>query len=170
LRHQKHTTATRLLVVREFFTFEDCIAHHGGIMSRAELLSAGWTAHEVRIGVQYGWLHRLCRGWYGSLDLPAPVRASWAHGGPLACVSALEYLGAIRPDGTETPPHVCRPSRGHRLRYSGAAIVHWSDADANSGDRWCVSREAALRQAARCAPERLPEGTRNSGDTTQLSF
>lgn len=143
--------------MRGFKTFDAHISHCGGILSRAELLAAGWTADEVRIGVQYRWLHRLCRGWYGSSDLPRAVRDAWAHGGPLACVSALEFLGLIDSLDAADAPHVCRPSRGHRLRRASSATIHWSDTAFTSGDRWCVSRDAALGQAATCSPERLPE-------------
>jgi len=140
-----------------FRTFDGYISHAGGIVSRSELLTAGWTADEIRLGVQYRRLHRLCRGWYGSSDLPAAVRAAWTHGGPLACVSALEFHGVIDPLDPPERPHVCRPTRGHRLRHAGPATIHWSDDALASGTRWCVSVESALDQATRCSPQRLPE-------------
>lgn len=92
----------------------------------------------MRLGVQYGRLHRLCRGWYGARDLPAAVRAAWAHGGPLACVSALQFLDAIDVDDLDDQPPVCRPARAHRLRYTGPATIHWSDDAYRSGTRGCV--------------------------------
>lgn len=159
------------------FRFDSYISDHGGILSRAELLAAGWSADDVRLGVHYGMLRRLCRGWYGSTDLPAMVRAAWHHGGPLACISALEFLGVIDPGTVEppsasplddapprrtstTPLHICRPSRAHRLRYASEATIHWSDDAVASGSRWCVAKDVALDQARRCAPSRLPEPDR----------
>lgn len=163
---------TTVCVMRGF-QFDSYISDHGGVMSRAELLAAGWSADDVRLGVHYGMLRRLCRGWYGSSDLPAMVRAAWRHGGPLACVSALEFLGAIDPIAIDPPGasprdsaplgrtaatalHICRPARAHRLRYTGEVTIHWSDDAVASGTRWCVSREVALDQARRCTPGRVP--------------
>jgi hypothetical protein len=148
---------TILYAVRRFRTFDEHISAYGGVVSRAELLLAGWSGDSIRFGVQHGALRRLCRGWYGSSDLPPEVRAAWAHGGPLACVSALEFLKVIDADGFASTPHVSRPSRGHRLRYTGNATIHWSDSAYGSGSRWCVSVETAFDQAARCDPGRLPQ-------------
>ncbi len=146
--------------MRGFHTFDDYISRHGGVLSRAELLRAGWSADEVRLGVQYGRLQRLCRGWYGARNLPAAVKNAWAHGGPLACVSALRFLDVIDDDAIDDHPHVCRPARAHRLRYAGPATIHWSDEAYRSGTRWCVNLETALQQAARCVPDALPEDER----------
>lgn len=144
--------------MRGFHSFDEYISEHGGVLSRSELLDAGWSADEVRLGVQYGRLHRLCRGWYGARDLPAAVRGAWAHGGPLACVSALRFHGLIDADvGPDHHQHVCRPARAHRLRHAEPAIIHWSDEAYRSGTRWSVAIETALHQAARCAPDALPE-------------
>lgn len=144
--------------MRGFHSFDEYIVEQGGVMSRSELLDAGWSADDVRLGVQYGTLHRLCRGWYGARDLPAAVRDAWAHGGPLACVSALHFLDIIDTDSVDHEQlHVCRPSRAHRLRYATPATIHWSDEAYRSGTRWSVAPEIALQQAARCAPQTLPE-------------
>jgi len=140
--------------------FDEFISASGGIVSRAELLAAGWSADAVRFGVQLGSLHRLCRGWYGSSDLPAEVRSAWSHGGPLACVSALAFHGVIDQLPRQQAPHVCRGSRSHRLRHTNPATIHWSDEAYSSGTRWSVSIESALAQAARCAPDLLPDDER----------
>ncbi|MFN4001698.1 hypothetical protein [Microcella sp.] len=144
--------------MRGFHSFDEYISHQGGVMSRSELLDAGWSADEVRLGVRYGTLHRLCRGWYGARDLPAAVTSAWAHGGPLACVSALHFLDIIDANAAALEqPHVCRPARAHRLRYATMATIHWSDEAYRSGTRWSVAPETALQQAARCAPDALPD-------------
>jgi len=71
------------------------MAGQGGIVTRAELLLAGWSADELRIahGMGIG-PTRLRRGWYGAHDIDPVVRQAWEHGGALACWSALEWHAA----------------------------------------------------------------------------
>lgn len=139
--------------VRLFSRVSDFLDAVGGIASRTEIVAAGFTLDGIRFAVQFGTVQRLCRGWYGTRDLPHTVRNAWRSGGPLACVSALEFAGLIdtKPGG---PPHVCRRTRGHRLRHADSAIIHWSDEALRSGSRFAVAPAAAAAQAALCPAAR----------------
>jgi hypothetical protein len=145
--------------MRGFSGFDAWISGQGGVVSRRELLEAGWTADELRFGIEYGRLVRLRRGWYSSHDLPAPVRSSWALGGPLACVSALVHHGAIPGDDPRVDSatvHVSLPAHAKRPRTIGPAGValsvvhHWWGIQRGPGDRHAVPVETALLQLDRC--------------------
>lgn len=139
--------------MRRFSRIADFLEATGGIANRPEILEQGFSADLIRFAVQFGTIQPLCRGWYGSRSLPRVVRDAWRNGGPLACVSALAFHGY-----TDAPPeeplHVCRRTRGHRLRYSNAAIIHWSDEALRSGSRFAVSASTAAHQAVHCASTR----------------
>lgn len=141
--------------VRHFARLQDFIESVGGIANRPEILAAGFTPDRIRFAVQFGTVQRLCRGWYGSRRLPRVIRDAWRSGGPLACVSALEFMGLIETVPDE-PLHVCRRTRGHRLRNANTAVIHWSDEALRSGSRFTVSAATAAEQALTCsrAPRR----------------
>lgn len=145
--------------MRGFSGFDAFISAHGGIVSRRELLDAGWTPDELWFGRYYGQLDRVRRGWYGSDDLPPLVRAAWSAGGPLACLSALVHHGAIAADDPRVdlgtihvalPAHAKRPTTIGRFAAPLMPVYHWSDAAIASSDRHAVSMEAARAQLARC--------------------
>lgn len=147
--------------MRRFSGISDFLEAVGGIASRPEILVQGFTPDRIRFAVQCGSIQPLCRGWYGSRGLPQVAREAWRNGGPLACVSALAFRGLIETRADE-PVHVCRRTRGHRLRHANAAVIHWSDEALRSGSRLAVSAEIAARQATACvlARSRADEFTR----------
>lgn len=136
--------------MRRFSRIADFLEAVGGIANRPEILAQGFTPDLIRFAVQFGSIQPLCRGWYGSRALPRVVRDAWRNGGPLACVSALAFRGFIEAVPGDTL-HVCRRTRGHRLRHANAAIIHWSDEALRSGSRFAVSADTAARQAAQCS-------------------
>lgn len=139
--------------------FDEFIDSRGGIVSRRELLAAGWTADDLRLSYGY-WRRpqRLRRGWYCSENVPELVKEAWRHGGPLACVSALAWHDAAAL-GTvpilNRPLHVCLPRHAHQRRNeaheSTSAILHWHAAAQDPLARWAVPREVARAQARFCA-------------------
>jgi len=159
--------------MRGYGGFEEFIRSQGGIVARHELLAAGWTADELRIAYgNYGRPTRLRRGWYCSSEVPAVVRHAWKHGGPLACVSALQWHGVLPgagelTGGRETAGagesggpgdsstlHICLPRHTHRRRVEVAAplhvVRHWHDSSLRLGNRWAVPIEVALEQQRWC--------------------
>ena len=71
---------------RGFGGFEQFISGQGGIVTRGELLDAGWSADELRLVRDMpSQPTRLRRGWYSSREVDETVRNAWAHGGALAC-------------------------------------------------------------------------------------
>jgi hypothetical protein len=122
--------------MRGYSGFDRFISARGGIVTRRELLDAGWTPDEVYFGREYGNLRRIRHGWYAASDLPPLVRLGWAAGGPLACVSALLHHGVLAPVASENAQrsiHIALPSHGNRLRTrtgvtDGVIVVtHWGD-------------------------------------------
>lgn len=141
--------------MRGFHGFEEFISSRGGIVTRKELLAAGWTPDELRIAYgNYRRPTRLRRGWYCSSEVPPEVRAAWEHGGPLACVSALRWYGLLPDDPGDTTLHVCLPRHAQRRAVEAyvprTVVVHWLDAPDAGGNRWAVSPEVALEQARWC--------------------
>ncbi|WAB84227.1 hypothetical protein OVN20_01235 [Microcella daejeonensis] len=168
-----------------FGGFEEFIRGQGGIVSRAELLDAGWTADELRIARGcYGRPTRLRRGWYCSSDVPAVVRRSWAHGGPLACWSALEWHASAGHDvargllerrsrhsryssaasrdlsGGPDPLHICLPPHAQARRCEAVdpspIVRHWHPVAEVRSARWAVPIDVAIGQALRCSERRDP--------------
>lgn len=154
------------LSMRGFTGFEEFIRSQGGIVSRRELLAAGWTADELRIARGcYRRPLRLRRGWYHSSDVPDIVRRAWAHGGPLACVSALRWYASIGTvDGEASQGaysaigdtlHVCLPRHAKRRRVEAhpvsPLVIHCHDAANDRRSRWAVPLAVALEQARWCA-------------------
>lgn len=141
--------------MRWYSGFEEYISAQGGIVSRRELLDAGWTPDELRIAYgTYGRLTRLRRGWYCSAEVPAKVREAWRHGGPLACVSALQWYGVLPPGGDDVTVHICLPRHAHRRRVETHAprgvVRHWHELAAAREFRWAVPLEVASEQARHC--------------------
>ena len=141
--------------MRGFGGFEEFIRERGGIVSRRELLSAGWTADELRIAQgNHGRPMRLRRGWYCSSDVPAVVREAWQHGGPLACVSALRWYGVAPSAQGDDEVHICMPRHAKRRavvsRVPKTVVRHWYGTDAQQSSRWAVPLEVAMAQARRC--------------------
>ncbi len=142
--------------MRWYSGFDEFISAHGGIVSRRELLDAGWTADTLRMA--YGIYRRptrLRRGWYCSPEVPADVREAWSHGGPLACVSALRWYGVIPSVDDDTALHVCLPRHTHRRRIEARSprtvVLHWHDLAGAPEFRWAVPLEVAIEQARHCA-------------------
>jgi hypothetical protein len=122
--------------VRGYRGFDCFISARGGIVTRRELLDAGWLPDEIFFGHDYGNLTRIRHGWYVSSDLFPLVRLGWAVGGPLACVSALVHHGVLSPEDPRHESgsiHIALPAHGNRLRSApvlrdGLTVVtHWGD-------------------------------------------
>ncbi|WAB82056.1 hypothetical protein OVN18_03340 [Microcella daejeonensis] len=152
-----------------FGGFEEFIRQQGGIVTRAELLDAGWTPDELRIATgSFRRPTRLRHGWYCSTDVPDIVRRAWACGGPLACWSALGWYAdhgsetARTAIGDRSPTshnsastiHISVESRGHARRVEldpPPLIVRHSLTTADSPRaRWAVPVDVALRQTRYC--------------------
>lgn len=178
--HHRRVTAERADTLRRdrsgqplawggFNGFEEFIRQQGGIVTRAELLDAGWTADELRIATgSFRRPTRLRHGWYCSTDVPDAVRRAWACGGPLACWSALEWY-ADHGSGRARAAIEARP-RGHpdvlsmihiAVEPSGHArkveldppplVVRHGLVSADSlRARWAVPLKAALQQTRYC--------------------
>lgn len=152
-----------------FSGFEEFISQQGGIVTRAELLDAGWTADELRIAT--GWFRRPTRlrhGWYCSTDVPDAVRRAWACGGPLACWSALEWyadhgsdraraaIGRRARAGSASPStiHISIEPDGHarqvELDSSPLIVRHRLITADYPGARWAAPLDVALRQTRYC--------------------
>lgn len=149
--------------MRGFIGFDAVINARGGVASRRELLDAGWTADELRIGFWYGRLDRVRRGWYGSADLPPLARAAWSGGGPLACLSALVHHGVIPADDPRIDPsviHVALPAHAKRPTTLGRGaaglivVYHRGDDPTGGATRLAVSVSTARTQLARCRGHR----------------
>lgn len=149
IRHDRHGG---------FLGFDEYIRNQGGIVSRRELLAAGWTADELRIAYGLGTLRRLRRGWYRSSDVPDEVVRAWRHGGPLACISALRWYGVTTPEHPGTDDgvlHICLPPHAHRravhqLAAPSPVIVHWHDSGERPRAQWAVPPQVAFTQARHC--------------------
>ena len=114
----------------------------GGVAQRWELLEAGLWPEQIDLSRRYGRIVRVRRGWYASLDTPAPILRALRAGGRLACVSAIAWHeGATIPE----PVHVLVQAGASRIRRDGV-IVHWSRRQV-TGSRTVVSEAEALRQA-----------------------
>lgn len=144
-----------------FGGFEEFISERSGIVSRSELLHAGWTPDELRIAFGLGNLRRLRRGWYRSSDVPPEVVRAWQHGGPLACVSALRWYGVTPLEVSEVDDgvlHICLPRHTHRRRIEcpdpGPVVVHWDDAGESPRALWAVPPDVAFAQARHCTAAR----------------
>jgi hypothetical protein len=150
------------------------LAEHNGIVSTAELRAIGVTPSTLDLFRTYASLQAVRQGWHCAPEVPDVVRLAWRFGGPLACMSALEYdqavaLDELRPGGLShveriaQPLHVCVPRGTARvpspellaarwgIPVALAPIIHWSTADYRSGDRRTVSIAVAQRQSRSCS-------------------
>lgn len=143
------------------------LARTGGIVSTRELRAVGVDPTMLELYRDYGSLQAVRQGWHCHPDVSPLNRLAWRFGGPLACVSALEFhsgegAASGATDATLARLHICvvgntRTVPNPRLvaeRWSIPValepVVHWSTRDAQSGNRLTVSRTVALRQADRC--------------------
>lgn len=120
------------------------------IVSRTELLTAGWTARRITEAVRSGDIIRLRNGVYAAAGCDAKVAAAVRVGGVLGCASALAALGVW----TETrgPVHIQLNGRASRIRRPGApTVLHWHTAP-RPGSRFCAHPLDALADACRCLP------------------
>jgi hypothetical protein len=141
--------------MRGYKGFEEFISSRGGIVTRKELLAAGWTPDDLRIAYgNYLRPTRIRRGWYCSREVPLEVRGAWAHGGPLACISALQWYGIVPTDVSDSAIHICVPRHTKRRNVESHSprpvVVHWHDLPAGGRNRWAVPPEVALEQARWC--------------------
>lgn len=133
------------------------------VVSRAELLEAGFTPKGITRAVRCGILTRLRRDHYARTPSPAADIAV-RIGGRLTCVSALATAGVFTIDDARVHVHVGRemsrvrgPGR-RRERWSkdehGAiARVHWGDITVPP-TRETVGLDDAIRTLVRCRPPR----------------
>ena len=122
-------------------------------MARASELDRNGVDRDRRdIGVMYGSLIRVRKGWFADPDLPEVVRVAWRVGGRVACLSALALLGEADAahDGFL---HIELPRNASRLRNppAGVEVVrHWTRRPLCPG-RFVVPLDVARQQASRCA-------------------
>ena len=146
----------------------ELLARTGGIVSTRELRAVGVDPTMIELYRDFHALQAVRQGWHCHPNVSALVRLAWRFGGPLACISALEFHEGghtehgVRHDGSTAPLHVSVPTNARDLPSPALLaqrwgielplepIVHWSTRDHASGDRQAVSRTTALRQADRC--------------------
>lgn len=118
----------------------------GGVASARSLMAAGVARDDVRRALAAGAILRVRHGVYG-LGRAAPVvLLAAAHGGAVACVSALALAGVwILGDHSL---HVWLGPKGRKHPHDGCHCVDHHDGE-HSGFG-VVSVERALIQAARC--------------------
>ncbi len=76
------------------------LARTGGIVSTRELRAVGVDPTMLELYRDYGSLQAVRQGWHCHPDVSSLNRLAWRFGGPLACVSALEfYAGSGDRDG-----------------------------------------------------------------------
>ncbi|MGN8551599.1 UNVERIFIED_CONTAM: DUF559 domain-containing protein [Microbacterium sp. SLM126] len=133
------------------------------VVSRAELLEAGFTPKGITRAVRSGTLTRLRRDHYvrtASRAADIAVRI----GGRLTCVSALAAAGVFTIDDARVHVHVGREMsrvRGPRHRrdrwrrdvHGAIARVHWGDLT-EPATREAVGLEDAIRTLVTCRPPR----------------
>lgn len=137
-----------------FDGFNEFMRARGGIVRRSDFLVAGWTADELRIAYGfYGRPERLRRGWYCVPELPDDVRRAWKAGGPLACVSAIQWHTGASVAG---PLHISMRRQTHRRRDERHSrserqpVIHWDDLPPDSDNAWAVPLNLAREQARHC--------------------
>lgn len=158
VRHPVHDSTSagqelRALRHSERVRVRDALEKLGGIASRSELLAMRVYPDGIQIGVNYGSILRVRKGWYASVGTPRPVLRALRVGGRLACVSALAQYES--PDGSrddETAElHVLVKRGASRLRIPAGEriVIHWTRRDPE-GSRTMVSEQVARQQAATC--------------------
>lgn len=127
-----------------------------GVVSAAQLITAGWSRPEIRKATDLLHLTRLRPGWYAGPDADQAVGAAVKAGGHLSCVSALARHGLwVPPDDhlvhTRLTDHIGQQAAPAGVRFCRAY----------GPDRFRPARDAvdplgpALLTAARCATPEL---------------
>jgi very-short-patch-repair endonuclease len=118
----------------------------GGVMRAAELIDAGARRSDLRRCCDAGLIDRLREGVYALPSALPDVRSAAAHGGALACVSAVRHHGVWVLDAVGV--HVWLGERGRSHDHAGCScVVHWGSGKAALG---IVSLPRALVQLAGC--------------------
>lgn len=127
----------------------DVVSHleaHGGVAAARSLLARGITRDYLRRAWQAGAVLRVRRGVYASGRAHPLVLAAAAHGGAVACVSALALAGVWILG--EYPLHVWLGAKGRSHPHESCRCVDHHD---DGGTRFgVVPLTQALVQAARC--------------------
>lgn len=115
------------------------------VCTRADLLNAGHTDHQVRKVLRQGRLLKLGSHWYGTAATPFAVAAALRSNHRLTCVSALELHGVFVP-ATPWPHEVGRqcscPQWGQVMEHR--PLRRWPD------DEPVTPLPMALQHAASC--------------------
>lgn len=133
------------------------------VLTRAELVSLGWTGRRITRAVQSGTIVRARQDRYLTSDAPPDLIRAARVGGLLTCVSLLQMLGVFvfgrpplhvhmrrgssrmrSPDDREAP----LPGRRHR-----GVVLHWQPLVGEAGVG-CADVLDALIQSVRCQPAR----------------
>jgi len=118
----------------------------GGVARAATLIAAGARRSDLRRHVAAGELVRVREGVYALPSADEAVRIAAAHGGALACVSALRRYGVWLL--SEPGIHVWLGDGGRAHPHAGCGCtVHW---DAGHAEPGMVGIERALVQIATC--------------------
>ena len=129
------------------------VLRRGGIASTAYLLALDNDWEWIKMGVDYGRLIKVCKGWWALPGIAEEVLEARRAGGLLACASALEFRG-LRREGSTTALHVLVPhtaSRRPATTNAGRPLVfHYSRRPLSSRGP-VVSADMALEQAGHCA-------------------
>ncbi len=91
---------------------ERILAANGGVVSAAQLRTAGWSHSQIKKLPVQGWLP-VRRGWYASPSANSYVVRAVAAGGVLSCVSALRVRGVWVPDSGLHIRYSARARRSH---------------------------------------------------------
>ena len=75
-------------------------AESGGVITRQQLLYAGYRSSDIRRAIDAGQLTILRRGWYASVTAEPDVVNAVRAGGALTCVTALARRGVWTPPGS----------------------------------------------------------------------
>ena len=129
------------------------VLRRGGVASTAYLLALGNDWEWIKMGVDYGRLIKVCKGWWALPGIAEEVLEARRAGGVLACASALEFRG-LRPEGSAAALHVLVPhtaSRLPRATKSGQPLVFHYSRRPISRQGSVVCAPMALEQARRCA-------------------
>jgi very-short-patch-repair endonuclease len=90
------------------------VHRHGGVAAVGALTSAGHTRAVIESGVRAGWLTRVRRGWYATVDAPADVVRAVRVGGALTAASVARLSSLWLLD--DPMLHVRVPANAARLR------------------------------------------------------
>ncbi|WP_405216076.1 DUF559 domain-containing protein [Agrococcus sp. Ld7] len=95
----------------------DTLATRAGILTRAQLVSIGWTRPQLEQAVATGGLVRVRPGWFAGKPVDPEVLAAVEAFGCSSCFSALRLHGVWVPEGTGA--HVRLPRHRQRRRRQG---------------------------------------------------